>query len=763
MKKRNALLALALFLSGLLFLLLYPTQTTYGQSSDLLLPKSKIHQKYKANENSGWVYINEKKSVKEFVNDILKEKNSLSLTASDALEIKGGSDLLATVNAKSEWSDEGVFKINQIHNGLEVEAAQLSIHYDKEGNVKLMHGKLAKKLPTEAPKLSEQQALNKALSAVNSEKYAWQAPEWEEGIKKDLEDPKATYYPKGQLIYARIKPDDDFTSTNFALAYRFKIYSLKPERKQEEVFVDAKTGQIIKKRNTKHESWGTINTLYDGTRGFYTQWRGFPNYDYVLKDQVHGEKLHTLRWDTNEWWQRPEVDDSDNNWSGPTATAHWATQVAWDFYKNTYNRNGMDGAGGKIRIEGGSSIQNEAGYDRIGGYDYLTFGRAAGSSQNGDLAAMDVVAHEFTHGITRDEAGLIYEGESGALNESFSDIFGVMGERYLDGVENWTMGEDPFPGTNPGLRSLSDPNLHSQPDTYQSPTAFWWNPTQTWFDHGGVHINSGVQNFWFFLLVNGGAGVNDLGQAYDVQGIGIVAAARIAYRSLISYMQPGSTFPDAREAAINAARDLYGECSIQLISTVNAWQAVGVGAAMGGGLCVSPLYATNSIFCAEDGYYSGTFWVTAFPQGATYTWYPPSNWDYTENGNEFYLNNIYGADVGLFNLDVLVELNGQSEWRSTSVEIIECYSYSSAMVSTEGSGLKVFPNPANSTIQLEFPDNSSPEYTLNIVDRFGTLKKTGKIKAGSTPLDVSTLDPGMYIISVSDSKRKWIYKFFVER
>lgn len=187
------------------------------------------------------------------------------------------------------------------------------------------------------------------------------------------------------------------------------------------------------------------------------------------------------------------------------------------------------------------------------------------------------------------------------------------------------------------------------------------------------------------------------------------------------------------------------------------------------GTCVSPLWASNSYFCLEDGYFAGTFWVNSFPQGASYTWYPPYNWDYSTNGNVLYLNNIYGAEVGWFYLDVRVDVNGESVWRSTAVEIRQCYScppgeicYSAASSAKE-SPLKVFPNPATINIQLEFSDDSSPEYTLNIFDKYGTIKMNRKIKPGSLPIDVSNLDPGMYIISVSDSRRKWIDKFFVEK
>ena len=136
------------------------------------------------------------------------------------------------------------------------------------------------------------------------------------------------------------------------MVYRFEILTLLPKGSHEEVFCDAKTGEILRKQSLLHNAWGTVNTLYNGTRNFNTRWRGFPNYDYVLKDQDRGDKLHTLKFDPNRSWsQRPEVKDKDNVWSEPAATSHWAAQVSWDYFANVFGRNGLDNAGGKIRIE----------------------------------------------------------------------------------------------------------------------------------------------------------------------------------------------------------------------------------------------------------------------------------------------------------------------------------------------------------------------------------------------------------------------------
>src|SRR5690554_259192 len=100
------------------------------------------------------------------------------------------------------------------------------------------------------------------------------------------------------------------------------------------------------------------------------------------------------------------------------------------------------------------------------------------------------------------------------------------------------------------IRSLASPNIYGQPHTYQG--QYWYNGTA---DYGGVHTNSGVQNYWFYLLSEGGNGQNDNGDYYYiVQGIGKEKASRIAYKALTSILQNSSQYSDAREATITAAK-----------------------------------------------------------------------------------------------------------------------------------------------------------------------------------------------------------------
>jgi len=160
------------------------------------------------------------------------------------------------------------------------------------------------------------------------------------------------------------------------------------------------------------------------------------------------------------------------------------------------------------------------------------------------------------------------------LNESFSDIFGTAVEFYLEGAAtaDWLCGEDVVLQAPFVVRSLENPNLAWCPDTYQG--TYWIN--NNGWDFGGVHINSGVQNFWFYLLSEGGTGINDNGDSYSVTGIGIDAASKIAYRNLTVYLTPTSGFHIARAGSTNSAADLFGTGSQQYQSVIAAWNAVGV-------------------------------------------------------------------------------------------------------------------------------------------------------------------------------------------
>ena len=214
---------------------------------------------------------------------------------------------------------------------------------------------------------------------------------------------------------------------------------------------------------------------------------------------------------------------------------------------------------------------------------YLVYGDGDGTSFRQFSGALDIVAHEAGHGVTDCTANLIYQNESGALNESFSDFLGTGAEFYADanGLDasvspDWQAGEDiDLRGdTVPGIRNLKNPAEDGDPDHYSE------RFTGT-SDNGGVHTNSGIPNHAFYLLVNGGSNAGEaLGHSHSgpvVTGISLADAEEIFFLGFIGLTQD-ATMADARVATEAFASSLFGAASQQLQSTGDAWAAVGVGA-----------------------------------------------------------------------------------------------------------------------------------------------------------------------------------------
>jgi thermolysin len=183
--------------------------------------------------------------------------------------------------------------------------------------------------------------------------------------------------------------------------------------------------------------------------------------------------------------------------------------------------------------------------------------------------ALDIVAHELTHGVTDYSSGLIYQGQSGALNEAFSDIMGAAVEfMFQPEKADYLCAEDVFvPG---GIRSMQNPTAFGDPDHM---SILFTGAA----DNGGVHINSGIANHAFYLAIEGGR--HRLGAT--VQGVGAanrVQIERVFYRAFTAFLVPNSSFVQAKAATIQAARELYGSNPAVEAAVTQAWNAVGVGA-----------------------------------------------------------------------------------------------------------------------------------------------------------------------------------------
>lgn len=352
------------------------------------------------------------------------------------------------------------------------------------------------------------------------------------------------------------------------------------------LFIDAHTGDLVWKYNNLQTATGTGTSLYSGTVSVETSGSGS---SYYLEDLTKKVGTFDCRNSRSSIYR---FTDTDNVWSSSSQKAgidaHFGSEMFMEYWQATHGRNGIDGAGGpgyytaatnssvaliSAKVHYGSRFNNA-----FWNGQYMTYGDGDGTTFS-PLTSLDIIGHEMMHGITENTAALTYSGESGALNESWSDVFGVALERHVYGETSglWKVGEQvytPSNGNNDALRYMDNPHgaqnygytSDDDPDHYSER----YTGTQ---DNGGVHINSGIPNKVFSLLASGGS--HHLGGS--MTGIGFDDAADIWYLALDTYMTSSTTFAGARTATLNAAQQLFGANSAEYIGVANAWALCGIG------------------------------------------------------------------------------------------------------------------------------------------------------------------------------------------
>jgi Zn-dependent metalloprotease len=278
--------------------------------------------------------------------------------------------------------------------------------------------------------------------------------------------------------------------------------------------------------------------------------------------------------------------DADNSWgnnsnsdrASAAADAHFGIATTWDFYKNTFGRNGIanDGKGALSKVHYSRNYVNAFWSDAC---FCMSFGDGDGVTY-GPLVDLDVAGHEMTHGVTSRTSNLTYSGESGGLNEASSDIMGSMVEFYANSAldtPDYLIGEEIYisnPGNTKALRWMFNPSKDGA-----SPNCYVSNIGSL-----DVHYSSGVANHFFYLLAEGSgartySGVNHTSPTCNgtsLAGIGRTAATAIWFRALTVKFTSSTNYAGARAATIAAANDLYGAGSAESAAVAATWSAVGV-------------------------------------------------------------------------------------------------------------------------------------------------------------------------------------------
>ena len=422
--------------------------------------------------------------------------------------------------------------------------------------------------------LNSDQARARALQFLPAEKYYWQDPQQNEALQLATGVKDTSYYPVGALSYC---PKDFNLAGVHRLGYRFDVLASEPLAGKS-IWVDAETGEILASSDLilHTDVKATAVTKYSGTKSITVD--SLSASSYRLRETGRGKGIETydMKKGTN-YASAVDFTDADKTWNNVNAAkdevatdAHWGSEMTYDYFDSEHGRNSFDNNGAKILsyIHYGSNYNNAFWNGSV-----MTYGDGDGTTFT-PLTALDVCGHEIAHAVTTNTAGLVYSYESGALNESFSDVFGQSIEIWARPTQwNWKIGEDITP-SGKGIRNMADPSAtgYNQPKFYKGNK--WFTGTG---DNGGVHYNSGVQNYWYYLLVEGASGTNEKGWAFNIDTLGLIKAGKIAYRNLSVYLTSSAQYADARTFSIMSAADLYGQCSNEVIQVTNAWWVCGVG------------------------------------------------------------------------------------------------------------------------------------------------------------------------------------------
>ena len=431
------------------------------------------------------------------------------------------------------------YKYQQLFKSIPVEGAGCIEHFNKNGNLVFLNAKFVDSIQSDGrPNLTPEEVVEDLISFINRDgklKFAWQSEEWEQQIRIDQADSNATWYPTAELIFAVDTVKDMslvIDGSRYELAYKIAITTILPNYETFFYYVNAMNGNILKVRSTTRND-GPAGVYGYGNQIIDTQWKGGFTQAFILETNDNSRRIHTKKNPAGNtpWFMLNNTTDDNDNWGATNlteTTTHFHVSNSWDYFKTFFNRNGQDNSNIEVKVRTQLNLPGGgAGFRDKLTHNELIFGKSSGYDWGLEPS---IVAHEFTHGVSHHTANFFYEYESGALDESFSDIFGLVIPYFMldNNTTNWEIGD--FIPIN-ATRSLKEPKDYGehwtgtydsngaimdvgQPDTYLGD--FWCEDCPHPVDIGGIHINSGVQNKWFYILANGESDYNDLSNYYSV-------------------------------------------------------------------------------------------------------------------------------------------------------------------------------------------------------------------------------------------------------
>ena len=445
----------------------------------------------------------------------------------------GAQDDVELKTAKRDELGNDFYKFQQTYSGLPVAGRELVVQADPNKQLAALAGQFQPGIQLNTtPSMTAARALDTAMSSLEPV----QPP-------NVIEQPQLAVY---------VDAANQATLTYRAIV---EFQGKQAGYRVDELYIDAHSGRIVSTLPRLHSALG--RELFDLKKQcIYYSW------------QLPGQSLPTSTQDLH------------------AKSAYDNTGLAYWFYKNEFNRDSYDAKGINIRstvhayFSTGSSCTGDNAMFSAD-LNQLIFGEG-GTGLSNPAGALDIVAHELTHGVTARESNLTYQGESGAINEAVSDIFGAGAETWVGSggsmagnptslnptTANWTIGEKSAT-SNSFKRFMYDPAADGQSKDYY-PNRY--TGTQ---DSGGVHLNSGIMNLAFYLLSQGGKHPRQ-SNGVQVTGVGMKKALDIYYHSTTNLFTSSTNFEQARNLLAQSAQTLFGQCSAEWVAVEKSFDAVAV-------------------------------------------------------------------------------------------------------------------------------------------------------------------------------------------
>jgi Zn-dependent metalloprotease len=693
--------------------------------------------------------------------------------------------------------ESGKFRASyrQYYKGVKVETGLMNIAGDK-GVTYIANGSLLTGLDINTSyTVSEDSALITALDFYNGgTDYPWNDSEAIANYREEVEDSTATLSPPhGHLIIVKLRGDSlENIPANYKRCWQFFL-NFGDSVAAKDVYVDAQSNTIYTQQDAMKE-WsthvGTGWTPYDGWyNNLFTSKRTIGTM-YWLQDLTRNITTK-YKSGSGAIWK-----DNNNDWvessSKTAASAQWGVSRAFDYFWFIHGQAGMNAKWGAMEIhtdvDAASLPENNAGYtyDVSRNIDVIGLSPDAGGQS---MAMLDVMGHEYTHGVIRNTSGFgnnPYDWDAASLSEAFCDIFGHSAESFARGWSDWSVGE------NFGIkkRSLSDP-YNDKGDKYSlggKSADYYLHPT-LWESIAGFgkYSNGGVMRKWFKFLSEGGTiwhPTTGVTTTYT-GGLGLINSSKLAYVGMRWWFWNNITYPQAAQQLVNHAIANYGRCSREHKLTARILRSLGFS-------------NIASFFCYDDVIIIGDrtllnnanapmiamFKVkqnndnnddSGDPRAGTYFWTLPDGWGGIQSGDSLVVNSFANyesqklkvtftsTDSSVVLMDSIVVHFSDEVWVPTDTNANSQYRISpnNTAAAAEEKAIRLYPNPANNTIELKLSDMSHPA-TVIITDIMGNQVMKSILTNFTTRIDVSNIPSGNYIVNIEQNQNRTKQKLTIK-